>query len=281
MTHFVKMHGCANDYVYFDLFKTTIENPSELSKTLSDRHFGIGGDGIILICPSDKADAKMRIFNADGSEGKMCGNGVRCVAKYLYDYGYAKKPIIKIDTLSGIKTVELKLDEDNNVVSCTVDMGKAEFAPYLIPVILQSKDDRIINFPYTVDGQELMLNCVSMGNPHCVLFVKGVNNMSIERLGRIMENNAIFPEGVNTEFVEIVNHNTIRMRVWERGSGETLACGTGACASVVAAVENGYFRKGETINVILKGGELKITYTDDGVTLEGPATKVFEGDIQL
>ncbi len=281
MTHFVKMHGCANDYVYFDLFKTTIENPSELSKTLSDRHFGIGGDGIILICPSDKADAKMRIFNADGSEGKMCGNGVRCVAKYLYDYGYAKKPIIKIDTLSGIKTVELELDEDNNVVSCTVDMGKAEFAPYLIPVILQSKDDRIINYPYTVDGQELMLNCVSMGNPHCVLFVKGVNNMSIERLGRIMENNAIFPEGVNTEFVEIVNQNTIRMRVWERGSGETLACGTGACASVVAAVENGYFRKGETINVILKGGELKITYTDDGVTLAGPATKVFEGDIQL
>ena len=275
---FTKMHGIGNDYIYFDCFKQEVPTPESLSITLSDRHFGIGGDGIVLICKSEIADAKMRMFNLDGSEGKMCGNAIRCVGKYLYDNKITEKKELTIETLSGIKRLKL-YTKDNLVYSVRVDMGKPEFTPSKIPVNLDG--ERIINRKITIGKNNYHITCVSMGNPHCIVFHDNVDTLDIETLGTEFEHNPIFPERVNTEFVKIIDRNTIRMRVWERGSGETLACGTGACAAAVAAVENGFCRKGEDIKVKLSGGDLIINYTDGGVFMAGNAEKVFEGVVTI
>jgi len=271
---FTKMHGCGNDYVYVSTFDQQIDDLSLFAKTWSDRHFGIGGDGVIFVCPSDVADAKMRMFNEDGSEGKMCGNGIRCVAKFVFDHGIAKREVIYIETLSGIKKIKLQF-VDGEVVGAVVEMGKAEFAPSEIPVLLDG--ERVIDRSYWIDGVSYSINCVSMGNPHCVVFVDDVNKIDLPIVGHSFESNPIFPEKVNTEFVRVIDRTNLQMRVWERGSGETFACGTGACASVVAAVENGFCDKGVPVTVHLIGGDLRIVYTDEGVTMSGEAVTVFEG----
>ena len=280
--NFTKMHGTGNDYIYFSTFDQRIDNPEALSVRLSDRHFGIGGDGIILVCPSDKADAKMRIFNLDGSEGKMCGNGIRCVGKFLYDHGMVdikKKDMLDIETLSGIKHLKA-YTLDGEVKSLRVDMGKAILGPKEIPAKMDK--DKIVNEPYTIDGEEYNITCVSMGNPHCVVFIKGdIDNLELDKIGPKFENDKLFPERVNTEFVKILDDHTIKMRVWERGSGETWACGTGACAAAVAACENGFCNKGDDITVKLKGGDLVINYTDETVYMTGEAERVFEGTVEV
>lgn len=276
---FTKMHGCGNDYVYFNCFNQNIKNPEELSIKLSSRRFGIGGDGIILICPSSKADAKMRMFNLDGSEGKMCGNGIRCVGKFLYDNNIARKDEIKIETLSGIKTL-LVHTRDKEAAMLTVNMGKPELNPKKVPVNLPF--DSVINRAIKIAEKDYKITCVSMGNPHCVLFLEDdINSLNLKEIGPKFENAEIFPEKVNTEFVNIVDEKTLSMRVYERGSGETLACGTGACATVVAAVLNGICKKNEDITVKLLGGNLVIKYTDEAVFMTGPAEKVFEGEIEI
>ena len=275
---FTKMHGAGNDYIYFDCFKQQIDDPSALSIALSDRHFSIGGDGIVMICPSDVADAKMRMFNIDGSEGKMCGNAIRCVAKFLFDKGICKKDKLSIETLSGIKYLDLTVENDK-VVGVTVDMGKAILKPSEIPVNFDG--DTAIKRQAVIDGQEYTVTCVSMGNPHCVVFDEcDPDDIDLHCIGPKFEKNELFPEQVNTEFVKVIDNKTLKMRVWERGSGETLACGTGACATVVAAVENGYCKKGDTVKVILTGGELFIKYTDDTVFMTGPAAIAFEGTVE-
>ena len=280
--NFTKMHGTGNDYIYFSTFDQRIDNPEALSVRLSDRHFGIGGDGIILVCPSDKADAKMRIFNLDGSEGKMCGNGIRCVGKFLYDHGMVdikKKDKLDIETLSGIKHLKA-YTLDGEVKSLRVDMGKAILDPKEIPAKMDK--DKIVNEPYTIDGEEYNITCVSMGNPHCVVFIKGdIDNLELDEIGPKFENDKLFPERVNTEFVKVLDDHTIKMRVWERGSGETWACGTGACAAAVAACENGFCNKGDDITVKLKGGDLVINYTDETVYMTGEAERVFEGTVEV
>lgn len=275
---FTKMHGCGNDYIYIDCFEQRVDDPERLSVRLSKYHFGIGADGIILICPSDVADAKMRIFNQDGSEGKMCGNGIRCVGKYLYDSGRARKDVLFVETLSGIKRLELQV-KNGAVDTVTVNMGRALLAPAEIPVKLDM--DKIINQPAMIGGQEQRITCVSMGNPHCVVFRDDIENLNIEETGKEFEFSPLFPERVNTEFVRVLGDKALQMRVWERGSGETLACGTGACASTVAAVENGFCAKNEDITVRLLGGELVIRYTDDAVYMTGEARTVFTGEIEL
>lgn len=276
---FTKMHGCGNDYVYIDCFDRIIDNPQKLSMVLSDRRYGIGGDGIILICASDKADAKMRIFNKDGSEGKMCGNGIRCVAKYLWDSGKVKsKDNIKIETLSGVKTLEILSDSGNESL-IKVDMGKADLNSNNIPMIFEK--EKVINEPITVSTENYNITCVSMGNPHCVIFCDEVYSAKVKEIGSKLSSHRIFPEGVNVEFVSKSDSNNLIMRVWERGSGETLACGSGACASVVAAAENGLCKKGEDITVHLRGGKLVVNYSDSGVFLTGNAVKVFEGEIEV
>ncbi len=275
---FTKMHGCGNDYVYFDCFDQKIDDPESLSIQLSQYHTGIGGDGIILICPSEIADAKMRIFNQDGSEGKMCGNGIRCVGKYLYDSGRFPQDTLHIETLSGIKTLSLSA-RNGKVYAVTVDMGTAEFAPDKIPVSLSGNE--VIHRPVQIGGTEWDITCVSMGNPHCVVFCSNIDQMDIENSGVQFEHAAIFPERVNTEFIEVIDAHTLKMRVWERGSGETQACGTGACASAVAAVRNGFCPKDETITVKLRGGDLQIRYTDETVFMTGEAVTVFTGEIEL
>ena len=275
---FTKMHGCGNDYIYFDCFRQSVPEPEKLAVRLSDRHFGIGGDGIVLICPSETADAKMRMFNADGSEGRMCGNATRCVGKFLYDNGYAKKEEITLETLSGIKTI--RIFADNGVAyAARVNMGAAELDPAKIPVNLEGKS--IIGREVAIGDGVYDITCVSMGNPHCVVFVKDTDSIEIEKVGPQFENCKLFPERVNTEFVQIINESTLKMRVWERGSGETWACGTGACAAAVAAVENGYCKKGAKIRLLLRGGELEIVYTDDAVFMTGGAQKVFEGTVEV
>ena len=275
---FTKMHGCGNDYIYFNCFETPVEDPEELSVRISDRHFGVGGDGIVLICPSDKADAKMRMFNIDGSEGKMCGNAIRCVGKYLYDNGIKRCNPLKIDTLSGIKTLNLNVGADGKVDSVRVDMGKAILKPEEIPVNLDG--ETAVARPVTINGKEYKITCVSMGNPHCVVFTDtDVSELPLEEIGPKFEFDPLFPERVNTEFINVVDKNTLKMRVWERGSGETLACGTGACASVVAACLNGFCEKDTDITVRLVGGELVIRYTDEAVTMTGPATVAFTGEL--
>ena len=281
MLKFTKMHGIGNDYIYINAMAEQVDDPSALAKKLSDRRFSIGGDGVILICESDVADAKMRMFNADGSEGKMCGNGVRCVGKYVYDNLLDDKTrdTITIETLSGIKTLKITA-VDGKAELLKVDMGKAELKAENIPVIYDGADT-VINKPLTVDGKERFVTCVSMGNPHCVTFLDDVDTLELEKIGPSFENHVAFPERINTEFVKVIDDRTLKMRVWERGSGETWACGTGACATVVAACENGYCKKGEDITVHLRGGDLIINYTDERVLMTGPATKVFDGEIEV
>lgn len=276
--NFTKMHGCGNDYIYFNCFNQLVNNPSALSKKLSDRRYGIGGDGIILICPSDVADAKMRMFNLDGSEGKMCGNGIRCVGKYLFDNKIVQSDEIKIETLSGIKTVKV-LENNGKAERLTVNMGKPELVANRIPVNLNM--DKVVNHKVSIGEEFYNVTCVSMGNPHCVVFCRRINAINLEKIGPIFENDKLFPEKINTEFVEIVDEKTLNMRVWERGSGETLACGTGACAVVVAAVLNGICKKNTDITVNLKGGTLTVRYCDDAIYMTGPAVKVFEGVVEI
>ncbi len=284
---FTKMSACSNDYIYINLFdpENTVSSPEFLSIYLSDRHNGVGGDGVILICPSDKADAEMRMFNLDGSEGLMCGNGIRCVAKYLFDNGIAQgekvgegRYVLHIDTRSGVK--ECTVITKNGLVSkVTVDMGKAELAPDKVPVRLEG--ERVVNKPISIDGDVYRITCCSMGNPHCTVFVPSVDKLDLENLGPKFENDPMFPERVNVGFVEVIDDHTLKARIWERGSGETMACGTGTCAAVVAATLNGYCEKGRDIRVILKGGELKIHYTDDRVLMTGKAEKVYDGLVEV
>jgi len=275
---FTKMHGCGNDYIYFNCWEQEITEPEEISIRLSDRHFGVGGDGIVLICSSDVADAKMRMFNSDGSEGRMCGNAIRCVGKYLYDNKMVVKDEMTIETLSGIKKLKL-YSSGGKVKSVCVDMGRAELKPEKIPVKLGG--DRIVDVPVTIGGRSYNITCVSMGNPHCVVFCEDPDDIDIEKIGPVFENAPIFPERINTEFISVIDKNTLKMRVWERGSGETLACGTGACAAVIAAVLNGYCNKGEDVTVRLKGGNLIIRYADETVYMTGNAEKVYEGVVEV
>ena len=278
---FTKMQGIGNDYVYFSTFDQEINNPEALAVRLSDRHFGIGGDGVILVAPSDVADAKMQMYNRDGSEGKMCGNGIRCVGKFLYDHGmvdYKEKDEITIETLSGIKSLKA-FTTDGEVTTMRVDMGKAILNPKEVPVALDG--DKVVNRTVTIGEQEYNITCVSMGNPHCVVFRDDIDRIDIETVGPMFEFDPLFPERVNTEFVTVLDEHTIKMRVWERGSGETWACGTGACAVAVAACENGYCKKGEDIKVKLIGGDLIIRYTDDAVYMTGNAQKIFEGEVEI
>ncbi len=276
---FYKMHGIGNDYVYFDCMKEPLENPEKLAVRLSDRHFSIGGDGIILLCPSDKADCRMRMFNADGSEGKMCGNGIRCVGKLARDLGYVSGDSCDIETLSGIKKLTFSFGADGKVASAKVDMGAAILGGSDIPSTLDG--DRIVAHPLQVGGKKYEITLVSMGNPHCVTFSEDPDELDIEKVGPLFENNALFPDRINTEFVKVIAKNELKMRVWERGSGETWACGTGACAVAVAAVLNGYADKDVPITVHLRGGDLIITYTDGGVFMEGGATLAFTGEVEI
>lgn len=272
---FTKMHGIGNDYVYINCFRQQIDNPSELAVKMSPRRFSVGADGVILICPSDVADAKMRMFNLDGSEGKMCGNGVRCVGKYVYDNGIAHKDIITIETLSGIKTLKIT-DKDGMADTITVDMGKAEFSPKKIPAVADCES--IIDTTIAVNNAEYNITALSMGNPHAVTFCEDIDGLNLAKIGPHFEHHEMFPEQVNTEFIRVIDDNNLQMRVWERGSGETFACGTGACAAAVAAVVNGYCKRDTEIAVHLVGGDLFITYTSDGtVFMRGGATKVFDG----
>ena len=276
---FTKMHGAGNDYIYIDLFAKPLDfDPADLAKKMSPRHFSVGGDGVVLILPSAVADAKMRMFNLDGSEGKMCGNAIRCVAKYLSDHGLVKKDVITVETLSGIKTLRLSF-EGGVVKSVSVQMGQAVFAPKDIPVLFDGAE--MVEEPVAVSGEHYRLTAVSMGNPHAVVFTDGVQDLDLEKIGPKFENLSIFPERVNTEFVEVLDKRTLRMRVWERGSGETYACGTGACATVAAAVKTGRVPAGEEVTVRLIGGDLKITVSPDySVTMTGPATEVYQGVYQ-
>lgn len=272
---FTKMHGIGNDYVYINCFEQAIDNPGKLAKKMSPRRFSIGADGVILICPSEVADAKMRMFNLDGSEGKMCGNGIRCVGKFIYDNGIAHKNTITVETLSGIKTLEIT-DKEGKADTITVDMGKAEFAPDKIPATADC--DTIIDTTITVDEKDYNITALSMGNPHAVVFCDEIDSLNLEKIGPHFEHHDIFPEQVNTEFIRVIDDKTLQMRVWERGSGETFACGTGACAAAVAAVVNGYCKRDQEITVHLVGGDLFITYKSDGtVFMRGSATKVFDG----
>ena len=277
---FVKQHGCGNDYIYVNGFVYDIENPSETAKTLSDRHFGIGADGLIIVCPSAVCDAKMRMFNADGSEGKMCGNGIRCAAKFAYDSGICRKNIMRIETLSGVKTVRLEFS-GGEVVGATVDMGAAVFAAEQIPAAAAGE---IVARKVALAGREREITCVSMGNPHCVIFVPtdfDLWGFDIEKEGAPIERDAFFPEGVNVEFVRQIDKAHLQMRVWERGSGETFACGTGACASAAAAVRLGLCPKDTDISVELRGGTLVINVAEDGVSLQGNAVMVFSGSVEI
>ena len=276
---FTKMHGCGNDYVYVNCFKETIENPNEAAKFVSDRHFGIGSDGMICIHPSDKADFRMAMYNSDGTEGAMCGNGVRCIAKYVYDYGLTDKTTITIETKGGIKELDLTV-EDGKVTWVNVDMEAPVLDADKIPVIYD-EENKVIDKPVLVDGREYRITCVSMGNPHGVVFVDSVDDLDFEKLGPMFENHPMFPDRVNTEFIQVVDDHTIKMRVWERGAGETLACGTGACASAYASYLNK--KTGKKVLVHLLGGDLQIEYDEEKHTIfmKGPATKVFDGEIDL
>lgn len=273
---FTKMQGIGNDYVYVNCLQETIENPSELAKKISDRHYGVGSDGLIMINPSDKADFEMEMYNADGSRGEMCGNGIRCVAKYVYDYGLTDKTSISVETLAGIKYLDLTV-EDGKVVLIKVDMGKPMLRPEEVPVV--SEKEEVIDEPITVDGQEYRMTCVSMGNPHAVVFIdQDVKEFPLETVGVKFENHERFPKRVNTEFVNVLDRHTAQMRVWERGSGETLACGTGACAVAVACALNGLTE--DEVTVKLLGGDLQIKWDREKNTvyMTGPAEVVFDGE---
>lgn len=280
---FTKMHGAGNDYVYVDCTKEELPNPGAISEYISHRRFSIGSDGLIMICKSEVADFKMRMFNADRSEGKMCGNGIRCVAKFVYDKGLTDKTIFTVETLSGIKEIEVAV-EDGKVVSAKVDMGKPVFKCTEIPMISD-------HFVFVDQGLAMDITqnevyngtAISMGNPHFVTFMKDIDSLNLEEMGPRFEHHKLFPEGVNTEFVEVIDKNTVKFRVWERGSGETWACGTGACAVAVASIMLGNAgKKNEPLTVIAKGGVLKVTHAkNDHVFLEGPATEAFTGVVEI
>lgn len=278
---FYKYHGIGNDYIYFDCFEKPLQSPKKLAVQFSDRHFSIGGDGIVLILPSKAADAKMRMFNADGSEGKMCGNAIRCVGKYLCDVKGIRKDILTVETRSGVKTLRSisKKTTGKKVSYFTVDMGRAILKPGKIPALFEGES--VINHPLIAGEETFRVTCVSMGNPHCVIFAEDIDEIDLEKIGPLFEKHPAFPEGVNTEFVQILGRNEFKMRVWERGSGETYACGTGACAAAAAAVLNGYADVGSDIVVRLKGGDLKINYTDEGVLMTGPAALAFRGEVEI
>ncbi|MCL1999916.1 MAG: diaminopimelate epimerase [Planctomycetes bacterium] len=275
---FTKMHGCGNDYIYVNCFDLEINSPESLSVMLSDRHTGVGGDGMVLILRSDIADAEMRMFNLDGSESNMCGNAIRCVAKYLYDNGIVQKKRMRINTRSGVK--ELILFTKNGKTSAVkVNMGRAKLKPEEIPVKLTG--DSVIAKPVTIGGVEYVITCLSMGNPHAVVFVDDVDSLDLRNIGPLFENHVMFPERVNAEFVEVKSLNHLKMRVWERGSGETQACGTGACAAAAAAVLNGYCDKSADVKVQLLGGELIVNYADEVVYMTGNCVKTFDGTVEI
>lgn len=278
---FTKMHGLGNDYVYVNCFKETIENPPEVSKFVSDRHFGIGSDGLIMINPSQVADFEMEMYNADGSRAEMCGNGIRSVAKYVYDYGLTDKTSISVETLAGIKYLDLTV-ENGKVVLVKVDMGKPELCPKEIPVTMEDDTlEKVVDEPIVVDGKEYRMTAVSMGNPHVIVYIDDVEGLEIEKIGPKFENHERFPQRINTEFVRVIDRKTVEMRVWERGSGETLACGTGACAVAVACMLNELTE--DEVTVKLLGGDLKIHWDReaDKVYMTGPAMVVFDGEIEI
>lgn len=274
---FTKMQGIGNDYVYVNCFEEKVEDPAALAKFVSDRHFGIGSDGLILIKPSKNADFTMDMYNADGSQGEMCGNGIRCVAKYVYDKGLTDQQQISIETLAGIKYLDLTV-EDGKVVLVRVDMGEPELIAEKIPVIADS--EKVIDAPIEIDGTTYHMTCVSMGNPHAVVYVDDVNNLPIEEIGPKFESHERFPRRVNTEFVKVLDRHTVQMRVWERGSAETLACGTGACAVAVSCILNGLTE--DEVTVKLLGGDLEIQWDQEKNTvyMTGPATVVFDGELK-
>lgn len=273
---FIKMHGAGNDYIYIDCFNEAVENPESLAKKLSDRHFGIGADGIVLIKPSKKADCFMDIYNADGSRAEMCGNAVRCTAKYIYD-NKIKNSIIKVETLSGIKSVEI-LTENGVAVGGRVNMGRPILNGHQIPT--RYGDSIVKNKVLNIDNNAYEITCISMGNPHCVVFHNNIHKLNLEKIGPLFENHEMFPERINTEFAEVIGENYLKMRVWERGSGETLACGTGACAVAVASVINGLCSKNKEIKIRAKGGMLSVNWHEnDNVYLSGNAVNVFRGEI--
>ena len=275
---FTKMHGAGNDYIYVNGFEETIKDRSAFSIKVSDRHFGIGSDGLIVVDPSDVADCKMDMYNADGSQGKMCGNGVRCVAKFVYDNGIVKKEDIAIETLSGIKYIKVTV-KDGKVVAARVNMGKPILKADEIPTKFEG--DTVVSQKLSIGEKSYDVTCVSMGNPHCILYVDDVKNLDLEKIGPDFENHPMFPDRINTEFIHIVSETEFDMRVWERGSGETLACGTGACAAAVASVLNGYCKRNTDIKVNLIGGTLTINWTDEGdVYMTGPAETVCTGEIE-
>ena len=287
MIKFTKMHGCGNDYIYFDCFEQSISSPEALARELCNRRTGIGGDGIVLILPSDVADAKMRMFNSlDGSESAMCGNALPSVAKYLYDNDIVRKEAMLIETESGVKELLLTI-ENGEVTAARVDMGPAALSPEKIPVALSG--DSIVSRPVTIGITKYKITCVSMGNPHAVVFVTGMgeygavelNAVELATIGPAFEHNALFPERVNLGFVHVIARNHLRVRVWERGSGETNGSGTGACAAAVAAVLNGYGDKDTDIRVEMPGGELIVRYTDETVYMTGNCVKVFEGVVTI
>lgn len=275
---FTKMHGLGNDYVYVNCFEEKIDNPPAVARFVSDRHFGIGSDGLIMINPSKTADFEMEMYNADGSRGEMCGNGIRCVAKYVYDYGLTDKTQISVETLGGIKYLDLTV-EDGKVSQVKVDMGKPELEADLIPII--SEREQVIDEPIEVDGKEYHMTGVSMGNPHAVIYVDDVKGMDLEKIGPKFENHERFPKRINTEFVHCIDRQTVEMRVWERGSGETLACGTGACAVAVSSILNNLTDTRVTVKLL--GGDLQIEWDreKDRVFMTGPATVVFDGVIDI
>lgn len=276
---FTKMHGIGNDYIYVNCFEEKVDNPEKVSIYVSDRRKGIGSDGLVMIMPSDKADFRMRIFNADGSEAMMCGNATRCIGKYVYDKGLTDKTEITLETNSGIKYLTL-FPENGKVEFVEVDMGKAILTPKDIPV--NSDKESFISEPVEVDGKEYKITCVSMGNPHAIVYMYDIKDLELEKIGPSFENHKLFPDRINTEFIEVIDSHTLNMRVWERGSGETFACGTGACASVVASVLNGYCNHDEEVTVHLRGGDLKITWNSDGtVIMKGPAALICDGDIDV
>ncbi len=277
---FTKMHGIGNDYVYVNCFEETVDNPAAVARFVSDRHYGIGSDGLILIKPSEIADCEMDMYNLDGSQGAMCGNGIRCVAKYVYDYGIVKKKNISVATKSGIKYLDLSV-RNGKAVTVKVNMGSPILSPKEIPFV--SEKEQVINEPLDIEGETFHITAISMGNPHGIVFMDDINSLEIEKIGPKFENHIAFPDRVNTEFVKVLDRHTVQMRVWERGSGETLACGTGACAVAVASILNGHVDGDSPVTVRLLGGNLEIFWNrqENLVYMTGPATTVFDGEIDL
>lgn len=277
MIRFTKMHGIGNDYVYIQAERDEINDPGLLARRISDRHFGVGSDGLVLILPSDKADFMMDMYNSDGSRGRMCGNAIRCVGRYVYERGLTNRQMLKIETLSGIKTLYLQVD-NGRVGSVTVDMGAPVLRPADIPV--RWNDRQMVDEPIAVDGHLHRLTCVSMGNPHAVVFLPQIDSLDLPRIGPTFEHHSLFPDRINTEFVQVIDRKHLRMRVWERGAGETMACGTGACAALVAAVLTGRADREATVSLL--GGDLSIRFDTGNQTvwMTGPTEFVFDGTLE-